>query len=344
MSVRIKRSALTKEFIWRRVHSLTGLFLVLFLIEHLLTNSQAALLIGENGEGFIRGVNFIKNLPYLPVIEIVLIGVPFAIHGYLGIKIALRGRFNSYRNNGSRPSLPEYGRNRAYTWQRITSWILLLGVIGHVSYMRFYRYPEQLNFGEDKFFFTRLNMDPGLYTVAARLGVQIYTPEKIKQAQELLRGETQKAAEVLQEAKTLRAEEHKGLESIIPIPYSTRADRILTKAQEIAEQEKYVKALQSKSLSSTQVMAVSKDFGTATLLMVRDAFKRLGTGILYTIFVLAAVFHGFNGLWTFMITWGWVIRMRSQSTMVNVCVGIMIIIGFLGLAAIWGPYWINLRN
>lgn len=34
---------LPSAFIWRRAHSLTGLWLVLFLIEHLLTNSQAAL-------------------------------------------------------------------------------------------------------------------------------------------------------------------------------------------------------------------------------------------------------------------------------------------------------------
>ena len=53
-----------KEFIRRRAHSLMGLWLVLFLIEHLFTNSQAALLIGDNGSGFVKAVNALKSLPY----------------------------------------------------------------------------------------------------------------------------------------------------------------------------------------------------------------------------------------------------------------------------------------
>ncbi|GAB4187124.1 MAG: succinate dehydrogenase cytochrome b558 subunit [Simkaniaceae bacterium] len=344
MSAKVKKSPLNKEFLWRRVHSLTGLFIVLFLIEHLLTNSQAALLIGDNGEGFIRAVNFIKNLPYLPVIEIVLLGVPFAIHGFFGIKYALTGKINSYRSSGIKPSLPEYGRNRAYTWQRMTSWILLVGVIAHVAYMRFYRYPTELNFGDTRYFFTRVNMDPGLYTVADRLGVEIYTPDEIAKEEEGMQRKIKEMASTVEKAEEIREKEPKGLQSIIPIPYNRQNDSVLTKVQTLKQQERFIKALKSKSLSSTEVMTVSKDFGTATLLVVRDAFKGLGTGILYTVFVLSAVFHGFNGLWTFMITWGWVIRMRSQSKMVNFCIGFMIVVGFLGLAAIWGPYWINLRN
>ncbi len=73
-----------REFIWRRAHSLTGIWLVLFLIEHLFTNSQAALYIGDDGLGFVSSVNWLKNLPYLQVIEIFLLGVPFLIHGIWG--------------------------------------------------------------------------------------------------------------------------------------------------------------------------------------------------------------------------------------------------------------------
>lgn len=63
-------AAIPKAFIWRRLHSLMGLWLVLFLIEHLLTNSQAALWLGDNGRGFVNMVNAIHNLPYLEVIEL----------------------------------------------------------------------------------------------------------------------------------------------------------------------------------------------------------------------------------------------------------------------------------
>ena len=59
-------STLPSAFIWRRVHSLMGLWLVLFLMEHLLTNSQAALLLGDNGKMFVQMVNGLHNLPFFP--------------------------------------------------------------------------------------------------------------------------------------------------------------------------------------------------------------------------------------------------------------------------------------
>jgi succinate dehydrogenase / fumarate reductase cytochrome b subunit len=92
---------LPKEFLWRRLHSIFGLLIVLFLIEHFLTNSQSALLFGQSGEGFIKAVNFIKNLPYLPVIEVLLIGVPIVVHGALGVRYALTGKMNSFLDPAS---------------------------------------------------------------------------------------------------------------------------------------------------------------------------------------------------------------------------------------------------
>lgn len=288
-----------KEYVWRRVHSIMGLLIVLFLLEHLITNSQSALLIGENGQGFVRAVNFIKNLPYLPFLEIFLIGVPIAVHGVLGIKYAITGKMNSWPSKGQKPSLTKYSRNHAYSWQRITSWILLVGIILHVGYMRFYRYPDSVKVGDKEYYFTRLDVDQGLDSVARRLGVEIYNPQMIK-------------------------------ESRMP-------PNLIAK-----EQSEWMKAITKKNLKSDQVMAVSPDFGTATLLMVRDAFKNPIKGGLYTIFVLAACFHAFNGLWTFCITWGWVIRARSQAKLVNVCTAVMVLIAFLGLACIWGTYFVNL--
>ena len=69
-----------KYFFWRRMHSLTGGFLALFLFIHLFTNSQAVFFLGDDGKSFIHSVNEIKNLPYLPFIEIFLLATPILIH------------------------------------------------------------------------------------------------------------------------------------------------------------------------------------------------------------------------------------------------------------------------
>lgn len=255
-----------RVYVWRRIHSLLGLWLVLFLLEHLFTNSQAALLPEGNWKHFIGAVDFIHNLPYLHVVETVLLGVPILFHMGLGIKYLIRSKANSRPSDGSKPSLPRNPRNHAYTWQRITSWILLVGIILHVGYMRFYRYPDTVVENNKEFYLVDVSVTKGLEPLAKRLGVTVLNEE----------GET---------------------------------------------------------------IAKCPKFGTATLLVVRDAFHSIFKSILYTIFVLAACFHAFNGLWTFMISWGCVLGVKSQKTAVNICIGIMVIIAALGLSAIWGTHW-----
>lgn len=333
----VKQETIPSAFIWRRVHSIFGLFIVFFLIEHIITNSQSALLIGENGEGFVRAVNFIKNLPYLPALEIFLIGVPIAVHGAWGIKYALTGKANSFPSKGEKPSLTKYPRNHAYTLQRITSWILLVGIILHVGYMRFYRYPSHAMMGHQEYYFARLDVDNGLYSVAERLGVTLLSPEMVQKEIASLQQKEKKAAQIENKAEALY--EQKNAETV---PFSSENQEIFDEALKLKQEKKYMAALEKRQLKQGQVLAQSKDFGTATLLMVRDAFKSPFKGMLYTIFVLAASFHAFNGLWTFCITWGVVIRMRSQRALVNICTAIMVIIAFLGLASVWGTYWINL--
>ena len=78
---------LSRAFTERRIHSLMGLSIVLFLFEHLLTNSQAALFVGDDGKGFIHSVNFIHSLPYLPFIEISLLAVPILTHIFLNFYV-----------------------------------------------------------------------------------------------------------------------------------------------------------------------------------------------------------------------------------------------------------------
>lgn len=334
MSVKVE--TLPRSFVWRRLHSLFGLWIVIFLIEHLLTNSQAALLLGQNGEGFIRAVNFLKHLPYLPVIEIVLLGVPILLHMVWGIHVLMTSRMNAFPKSGNHPTLKTYPRNHAYSWQRITSWILLVGIIAHVAFMRFYMYPIAVDQGQKSNYFVRISMDGGLYTVADRLGVKLYDQNGIDALKELVETQSLYMTSVVHDAKAIQETPALG--------YNKSVVGLMSQYQNWEDQKAYLMGMEKRTLSPGQVIAEAPDFGTATLLVVRDSFKNVFTAILYTIFVLAAVFHGFNGLWTFMISWGIVLKMRSQSKAVNYCVGIMLLVGFLGLASIWGTYFINLRN
>ena len=306
-------------FIWRRAHSLTGLWLILFLIEHLLTNSQAALWIGDDGSGFVRGVNFIKGLPYLQAVEIFFLGVPFLIHGLWGIRYLLTAKYNSFPSDGTSPSLPQYSRNQAYTWQRITSWILLVGILAHVIHMRFLEYPTSAQLGTEHLYIVRISKDDGLYTLSKRLGFELYDEQQTKD----------KIERILPASKVK-------VENNIP--------EELIVAQKRGEEQSFQAALKQWPLQENQWIAVSPSFGIAELLMVRNTFKSPTMILLYSGLVLAACFHAFNGLWTFMITWGINLTARSQQLMRTLATSLMVLVTFLGLAAIWGTYWFNLTN
>lgn len=329
-------------FIWRRLHSLTGIFLSLFLIEHLFVNSQAALFLGGDGSGFVHAANAIRNFPYLPVIEILLLGIPIFIHLVWGIKYLQTSEFNSFRTDGTKPSLPQYPRNHAYTWQRITSWILLFGLLGHIIHMRFLEYPVSARVGTQKHYMVRLNLDNGLYTLAPRLGVKLYDEQEI----EMKTKETRSRIHDVSIGETWGAVAA-SIPKIFEEGIASKRDK--TAQELIFEQQKqermdWLNALKEKPLKKGQVIAIADNFGTAELLMVRETFKMPLMIALYTLFVLSACFHGFNGLWTFMITWGVTLTALSQRVMRHIATGIMVVVAFLGLAAIWGTYWLNLKS
>ncbi|MFI0434415.1 MAG: succinate dehydrogenase [Parachlamydiaceae bacterium] len=307
-------------FIWRRAHSLTGLWLVIFLIEHLLTNSQAALFIGEDGKGFVHAVNFLNNLPYLPVIEVILLGIPLLIHGAWGIRYLLTAQYNSFPGDGSSATLPQYGGNQAYTWQRITSLILLIGIVAHVVQMRFLDAPIRAQIGSQQLYLNRVEEDSGLYSLSKRLGFDLYD---IIQIEELKQTLSKKLIVHLDK-------EGKSEEGVL--------------GQELQQEQMFVAALDRLPLKEGQLIAVSPSFGMAELLVVRDTFKSKMMILLYTGLVLAACFHAFNGLWTCMITWGITLTARSQKMMRAIAIALMVIVTFLGLAAIWGTYWFNLMH
>lgn len=312
-----KNNTISRCFIWRRLHSLTGLWLVLFLIVHLLANSQASLFVGENGAGFVKAANDIHNLPFLSLIELTLLGIPFFIHVVWGVQYLFTGEYNSYRIDDSKPYLP-YPRNKAYTWQRVTSWILLFLIAIHVIQMRFMEAPTYAAQGTDTNYMVRLEADKGLYTLAARLGVTLYDEHKIKMVKQQI--------------------------DSFPLTAESQIPEELIRAQQERQAHEWLRALLKRPLQPGQVIAVSENFGTAELLMVRETFKSPAMLILYTVLVLSACFHAFNGLWTFMITWGVTLSAASQNIMKRIALFLMALISFLGLAAIWGTYWINLKQ
>lgn len=258
-----ERARLPKPFILRRLHSLVGLWLVVYLCEHLFINAQAALFFKDGGEGFIAAVNRIHSIPYLKVVEVTFLALPFFIHGVWGVIYLRTGKLNAHQTDGSEPALPHYRRNRAYSWQRITSWLLLVGIIAHVVHMRFLDAPE--NKGSD--YSVRVSKDPGLEEIAKKLDVQL-EPGKGK-----------------------------------------------------------------------KIVARAPNPGTAFLLMVRETFKSPVMVILYSILVIAACYHAFNGLWTMMITWGITLTRRAQNVMKIITTSLMGVVMFLGLMAAWGTYW-----
>ncbi len=311
-----------KAFFWRRIHSLTGLGLVIYLFQHLLVNSQAALWLGDDGKGFVNAVNGIHELPYLLVIEILVLAIPILIHAVWGIQYLRTGVFNSFSTDGATPSLPEYPRNHAYTWQRVTSWILLFAILFHVVHMRFLRYPDSAQVGGQKLFTMPVAFDEGLYTLSARLDFQLYDKAQIAQL------DTKTSAEALFDFWELR-QEVDGQE--------------LIKEQRAYQLQQFTDKVQAYPLAEGEVLTVANDFGTAELLMLRDVFKSPLMMVLYTLLVLSATFHGFNGLWTFLISWGVTLTPRSQFLARRLSNFLMILVAFFGLAAIWGTYWVNLR-
>lgn len=268
MATQVKREE--KSFLWRRIHSLMGLWLILYLIEHLIVNSQAALWLKEDGIGFVRLVNLLESLPYLHIVEVLLIGLPLAVHMYWGVKRALQPKSNCFSSDATQPQLG-YGRNRAFTWQRISSWVLLIGIFAHVIQMRFVQFPEKVGNGFQAEYVTTLTKDAEIEKIAKRIGVKV------------------------------------------------------------------------KALSKDRYEVRSDEMGKTMLLMVRDTFKSPLMALLYTVFVLAAAFHAFNGLWTALITWGVMLSVRSQKAMLPICWFGTLLLAVLGLASIWGSYWLSIR-
>jgi succinate dehydrogenase / fumarate reductase cytochrome b subunit len=158
----------SNEFIWRRIHSLMGLWLIFYLTVHLLTNAQAAVWFGENGKRFIQAVNFLESLPYLHLIEAIFIGIPILVHIIWGVKRALTARSNCLRGDGTVPRL-RYERNVAFSIQRWSSWILIVGLTAHVIQMRWIEAPKLIH-GQ---YVVKVHLDDQLPAIAEKISVTL---------------------------------------------------------------------------------------------------------------------------------------------------------------------------
>ena len=288
-------------------------------------------------------VNAIHNLPYLEVIELTLLGGPILLHLILGLKYLLTSKSNSGKSDGSTPYIP-LPRNRAYTWQRITSHVdfCFFAWCGTWQSSAFIEYPEKIPVGKEIHYGVEVSVDDGLYTVADRLGVELYDNAALAREKATIY-RNGKPTQV-QAAEKIRSEQEVDLwTGPVAQEYSSQKANVFNSAQNYQEKAAYTAALGKIHLSPGHVLAVTKDFGTASLLGVRNTFKNpLYIGF-YTIFVLAACFHACNGFWTFLLTWGWILKISAQRAWTTVATVMMVALIFLGLAAVWGTYWINLR-
>ncbi len=315
-----------KPFLLRRFHSLLGLWFTIYLIEHLLVNSQAALFFQDNASAFIAAVNRIHSIPYLRTVEIVFLAAPFLFHGIWGIYYSLSAKPNSYETDGSIPSLPQYRRNNAYSWQRITAWLLLFGIAVHVFHMRFLNYPISAIRENTPSYLVRIDYDKGLPLVAEKLSATIYDTKQLQEMGEQLFQKERKLSEYAQ--KNDVAKEN--------YPADETYMRLIN---QIEEERNWLQEAAKKKLKPGQLLASVPTPGVAFFLVVRQTFKDPLLVILYSMLVIAAAFHGFNGLWTFCIKWGITLTRRSQKRMRTISTVLMAIVIFLGLLSAWGTFW-----
>ncbi|MCH9617684.1 MAG: hypothetical protein SP4CHLAM5_11310 [Chlamydiia bacterium] len=324
-----------RAFVWRRLHSLTGLWFLIFLMEHLFTNSQAAIFFGNSAPWFVNSVGFLHNIPYLPAVELILLGVPIGLHIIWGIWYMLTAKSNVRGRGGKSPALKQ-GRNKAYSMQRITAWIILLGIIFHVAQMRFIMYPYKVHMTTHTESFGRYTVDSGLYKVAGQLNVPIYDAKAIAREKNILAGMKKKITMVDQ-----RLGEMEKSGSALSTRYNPEMKEVYRNISAYNDQVEFVKGLTYFNIGENEVVVASKKSASLILLNVRQAFQSVWMCAIYTLFVFASVIHGCNGFWTFCITWGLLLSKKAQSSWVNFAYGLAFVLTALGMLSIWGSYFFS---
>lgn len=114
-----------KQFILRRIHSLLGVIPIgIFLIQHLVINHFATI----SPEAFNKASDFMWNLPFKIVLEVVVIYIPILFHAIYGLYIAFTAKENVGRHS--------LFRNWMFLLQRITGIISFIFIAVHVYQTR----------------------------------------------------------------------------------------------------------------------------------------------------------------------------------------------------------------
>lgn len=112
---------LSRTFILRRLHSLSGVFPIgFFLLEHMFSN--AFILFGA--DAYNRQIEFLRSMPFVVFLEVTFIALPILYHSIYGIMVTITGKTNL-------SSYP-HTQNILYTLQRITGIIALIYITYHV--------------------------------------------------------------------------------------------------------------------------------------------------------------------------------------------------------------------
>jgi succinate dehydrogenase / fumarate reductase, cytochrome b subunit len=114
------------SFIWRKLHSLSGIVPIgVFLIEHIVSNWEAV----KGPVAYGDQVRFLNSLPVVRVLEWVFIFIPLLYHGIYGIYIWLRGKANVVYY--------PWAGNWMYVTQRYTGLFAFVYIGYHVATQRF---------------------------------------------------------------------------------------------------------------------------------------------------------------------------------------------------------------
>lgn len=128
MTQRFVRNVESRQFLWRRLHSLSGLLPVgVFIFFHLGTNSLIAVS-SPSTDLYQKQVDNIHSLgPLLVPVEVLFILFPLAFHAAIGVRIWLESKPNT--------SAYAYNGNIRYTLQRVTGVVALLFILLHLWHM-----------------------------------------------------------------------------------------------------------------------------------------------------------------------------------------------------------------
>lgn len=194
------------EYYLRRIHSLLGIIPIgAFLIVHLLVNHQAT----QGAEAFNKASNVMESLPFLIIVEFILIYIPLLYHGLFGIHIAFTAKNN----------------------------------IGHYSIFRNWMFFLQRVSGILAFIFIAIHL------------------------------------------------------------WQTRLQKVF-----------YGQAVDYQ--------------------MMHQWLQNPGWVIFYIVCVVAVIFHFANGLWSFLVTWGFLQSPKSQRVFTWVSLAVFLILSYIGVAAI----------